>query len=155
MNSMSLTRMRTGAQQHLQLSGRSAAGMAERSRPLGDSSEDKQATEEQQHHPTLPQKFPKSIHTPLVERWPEVRTLRRRHRTKSAPAMSLPTEVAQPLHALVSHGKVAALPMFGLDQRKRKQGLAESSLRERFHKWLESPEGKEWQREKAERHTDT
>ena len=153
MNSMSLTRMRTGAQQHLQLSGRSAAGMAERSRPLGDSSEDKQATEEQQHHPTLPQKFPKSIHTALVERWPYVRTLRRRHRTKSAPAMSLPTEVAQPLHALVSHGKVAALPMFGLDQRKRKQGLAESALRERFHKWLESPEGMEWQREKAERHT--
>ena len=155
MNSMSLTRMRTGAQQHLQLSGRSAAGMAERSRPLGDSSEDKQATEEQQHHPTLPQKFPKSIHTALVERWPYVRTLRRRQRTKSAPAMSLPTAVDQELHALVSHGKVAALPMFGVDQRKRKKDLAESSLRERFHKWLESPEGKEWQREKAERHTDT
>ena len=69
----------------------------------------------------------------------------------SRPTMVLPDPVRKTLQEATAGGRIEALPLWGDRRRKSRRGLPKSSCDSLMRAWLESEDGKQWQRMRDER----
>ena len=146
-SSRCLKRLRAEAEECLLSSGRATLGRPEGPLVLGKESD---ITPSSTVPAPLPKAFTNSLHVAAISEWPQVKTLRRRYRGKSAPPMIVSHSALQALEHNILHGRVVALPKFKIDRRTQERHLADSSVKDRYQAWLKSPAGTAWLQDRAE-----